>query len=151
MALDPVKRRELFEALARRFPIQELLDEIVLEADVVPDADDHDGQTTDQEPDEERQPGENDAKPAQRTAVTKKPHRREEAGHGREEAGCGRDEATATKTAAGGKKQTAGTKKQTAGATKPAATEHRRRHVSRQRGDANGQSRRKPPNRGTRA
>ena len=153
VALDPVKRRELFEALARRFPIQELLDEIVLEADVVPDADDSDEpQLTGQESAEERQPEESGAKPAQRSAPAKKP-----AAAGKNPAAAAKKPAptatkpTAKKPAAPAKKPGAPAKKPGAPAKKPATAQRSRRHVTRQRGDSNGQSKRKPPKRGTRA
>jgi hypothetical protein len=45
VALNPELRRELFQSIARRLPIQELLDEIVLEADVVPDEADIDAES----------------------------------------------------------------------------------------------------------
>jgi hypothetical protein len=41
MALTPKLRRAIFEALSQRFPIEDLLDELVLNADVVPEADDY--------------------------------------------------------------------------------------------------------------
>jgi hypothetical protein len=41
IALSPELRRSIIESLAERFPIEDLLDELVVDADVVPDSDDH--------------------------------------------------------------------------------------------------------------
>jgi hypothetical protein len=69
MATKPELRRAIFEWLAERFPIEDLLDELVLDADVVPDADD-DGSEGAGEQDEA------ESEPAQKTGGTPNSRRR---------------------------------------------------------------------------
>lgn len=54
VALSPELRRTILEAVAERLPLEDWLDELVLDADVVPDADDGDAQEggADEAPDE---------------------------------------------------------------------------------------------------
>ena len=52
VALSPELRRAILEAVAERLPLEELLDELVVDADVVPDSDDAEEGRADEAADE---------------------------------------------------------------------------------------------------